>query len=824
MASPAAGPAAIARRVAQAVRSSGVAAPALLTGLTLALDSSLCAGLPIAGVLKDLLANLAASAIEEQHGHARDSENARLQRLLRDAILESLDTVREDLGDHPNCAVWFDAWRERLGESDSEEHVASLFFAEDPAAIEAFAPDAGWFAAFQPALLRWAHDANSTLGDLPAALAEKLAFKFPEYMATSVGHIATTKRGESAWTRVCLEYFIDIRQRLADLPEAKDYTKQLDSITAGLGEINQKLDRLLDRHQTMPAAAWHIPAAVRGFFGRQDLLAGLDTALAQGHAAAIVAVNGLGGVGKTQLALEYARTRRARYTHGYRFRAEQEATLLEDLAGLGRAVRVVVAEDRDLKDAAARTLDWLNSPDLPPTLVVYDNAPDAAAIRDWLPASARPHVIVTSRDTRWRETAHPLEIRPWPVDEAADYLMKRTGLGDAESARAIAALLGGLPLAMAQAAGFVANTPGATLASYLELLGKYEHDLLDAHAPDGHRESVTRTFGAAIESLRARTPEAVELLSVFAFLAPDDIPETLFDELPEGFPAGLGGALANPVRRAGLLAALRGLSLLDLAEGGWSVHRLVQSVARLWLGAAEAEWAGHAVSLLNRAFRYDQHDLATWKASEALVPHAQSAAGHAERLEAGLDAVGRLWNDTGLFQLQRALLSPAKAALESALRIDERVYGPDHRNVATLANNLATIFHDLGDLPAAREWTERALRIGERVYGPDHPNVARDASNLGQILQALGDLPAAREWTERALRIGEHVYGPDHPTVAIHANNLGQILQDLGDLPTARTYLARALDIFTRFLGPGHPNTRIAAANLRSLVDETKDG
>jgi tetratricopeptide (TPR) repeat protein len=168
-------------------------------------------------------------------------------------------------------------------------------------------------------------------------------------------------------------------------------------------------------------------------------------------------------------------------------------------------------------------------------------------------------------------------------------------------------------------------------------------------------------------------------------------------------------------------------------------------------------------------------------------------------------------------------LDGALTYTKRALEIDEKVYGPDHPNVATDANNISLILKAKGDLDGALTHAARALKIYEKVYGPDHPVVAVGANNIGQILKDKGDLERALTYTQKALRIGEKVYGPDYPNVAIFANNIGQILKDKGDLDGALSYTKRALEIDEKVYGPDHPSVAVRAHNISRILGAKGD-
>ncbi len=167
--------------------------------------------------------------------------------------------------------------------------------------------------------------------------------------------------------------------------------------------------------------------------------------------------------------------------------------------------------------------------------------------------------------------------------------------------------------------------------------------------------------------------------------------------------------------------------------------------------------------------------------------------------------VARLESHMGVILEAKGDLGGALQYTQRALKIGERLYGPDHPIVAVRANNIGQILQDKGDLGGALQYTQRALKIDEKVYGPDNPDLAVELNNIGQILKDKGNLDGALQYTRRALKIDEKVYGPDHPIVAVKANNIGAILQDKGELDGALQYSHRALKIDEKVYGPDHP-------------------
>ena len=540
------------------------------------------------------------------------------------------------------------------------------------------------------------------------------------------------------------------------------------------------------------------------------------------------AIHGLGGVGKTQLAIEYAYRNANHYSLIWWVRSETPESLNADWEALARRMNLVSQEDRleqnqvveIVRSALEQRTEWL---------LVFDNAPNPDAIEPYIPHGSAGHVVVTSRYAAWGRLARPLPVRVWGPRESVEFLLKRTEQEDEAAARQLAEELGYLPLALEQAAAYIEHA-GRALAGYLGLFRERKLALFN-HGTSGSDEKATvaTTWDISFQQAGKDSSAAVDLLRLCAFLGPDDIPMEVIVQGSEHIPQPLSTALQDPLELDKAIIALRDYSLVEVDEPEpddrrVSIHRLVQAVTFDRLSEEERKaWAEAAVGVVNKAFPVEASDVRSWPLCARLGAHAVQAVNHAEKLQVGMESTDRLLNQLGMYSQGRAQLDQAKDYFERALAIDEKVYGPEHPTVAIHANNIGAILQAQGDLEGAFEWAQRALAVDEKVYGPEHPNVAIHANNIGQILQAQGDLEGALEWTKRALAIGEQVYGPEHPDVAIRANNIGTILKDQGDLEGALEWTKRALAIDEKVYGPEHPDVAIRANNIGTILKDQGD-
>jgi tetratricopeptide (TPR) repeat protein len=567
---------------------------------------------------------------------------------------------------------------------------------------------------------------------------------------------------------------------------------------------------------------FRVPPRNPNFAGRKELLRDLHAALASGGPAALTqAMRGLGGVGKTQLAMEYAHRHAAEYAIVWWLRAEEPTQLASDYAALAGPLGIPESQDTKetciaVRDRLRQTGNWL---------LVFDNATAPGAIREYLPPAATGQVIITSRHPHWKDFAQPLDVHVFTPEESLDFLNRRLAGAIEAEARLLAETLGHLPLALDQAAAYIEEA-GETIAGYIDLFKKCGAEILKRGRPgQDYPETVATTWLLAMRKAKEQCPAAEGLMNLCAFLAPDDIPLDLIVEGAEFLPKPLAEAAKDRLRLNDAVKALQDYSLCrkDPQAQLLSFHRLVQAVAQDALSDdAKLSWCRAALGAVNKAYPFQSDDVRTWPACSRLLPHALAVADHAGALEVE-EPTGRILNQAGGYLYGRAQFADARRALERALRIDEKAYGPDHPAVATNVNNLGSVLLAQGDLAEAKAAIERALRIDEKAYGQDHTAVARDVANLGGVLKALGDLAGARAAYEGALRIEEKALGPDHPTVAIMMNNLGGVLKALGDLAGAKVAYERALRIDEKAYGLDHPTVAIRVNNLGSVLKALRD-
>jgi tetratricopeptide (TPR) repeat protein len=571
----------------------------------------------------------------------------------------------------------------------------------------------------------------------------------------------------------------------------------------------------------------NLPARNPDFSGRDDLLGELRQRLQLEGSAAVMpaqALHGLGGVGKTQLALEYAHRYQADYDLIWWIVAEAPGAIPAGLAVLASRLGLVdvTTQVADQEELAAGVLEALRRRER--WLLVFDNAPDRQQLAPYLP-QGDGHVLITSRHPVWGGTARPVKVDMFSRVESVAFLTQRSGTQDEVAAGQLAEELGDLPLALEQVASYLEQT-GMPLPEYLELFRRRREELLSLGEPTAYQGTVDTTWQLAIEQVAIIKPggkAGIALLRLCAFLAPEAIPLDLLTGHPDLLYNKLGRAARDELALQNAVAALYRYSLVDRDQTGLRVHRLVQTVVRNHLTIREREaWAEVVANVLEEAFPTDLHEPGTWLRCAQLIPHVLATAEWANSQQAAAVVAGTLHRATEYLG-RRGELSAAQAAAERALAIREAIYGSDHPEVAGTVSQLGIVMRQLGDLEGARAAQERALAIFEAVAGPDHPQVAITLTNLGNVLGQLGDLAGARAALERALALKEAIYGPDHPQVATTRSNLGSVLGQLGDLEGARAAQERAVATREAAYGPDHPEVAVTLTNLGNVLGQLGD-
>lgn len=558
------------------------------------------------------------------------------------------------------------------------------------------------------------------------------------------------------------------------------------------------------------------------------------------HAAGaqVVQLYGLGGMGKSLLADEYALRFGAAYPGGvFWLRAhgnddvksvlgsDQLVTVrngqLRDIAaGLG-----IVVESRspeEIRGSVARKLGANGQA----FLWVVDDLPsgiDAAALRDWFAPHPLGSTLIT---TRSREHDAIGQVLPLDVLDAGDAYRLLTSrrrpadAGEAEAACAIARDLGYHALAIDVAGGALKRKSFAQFQRDLADPGSDALELakdLVGQLPNGHEKSIAATLLRSIELLDA---EGRDFLRLASGLAVAPIP---FDLVAAAFAQcdALDEHAASERAERGMHQAEQ-QSLAETAgngDGAMMVHTLVSRTVRFRDPKPERIAGMKAAALCELNARMpDAADIRKHAALALWVAHAREIAATADDVETAtlLSWVARYDREHGDSRSASRLYAQERD-------IRRRVLGEEHPLTLNSMGNLAETLLAHGELTGARSLGEKVLDSRRRVLGEEHPETLASINNLAQTLQALGDFAGARGLHEKALEIFRRVLGEEHASTLTSMNNLANTLEVQGDLTGARWLHGVVLDIRRRVQGEEHEETTISAWNLFSTLSKMDD-
>lgn len=608
-----------------------------------------------------------------------------------------------------------------------------------------------------------------------------------------------------------------------------------------------------------PLRIWAgVPLRNSSFTGRETLLSTLRRALDRQSKASVVphALHGLGGVGKTQLAVEFAYRYADQYDVVWWIPAENQTLVLQSLRDLGR--RLGTPDTASLQQAARHVIDRLATTPMR-WLLIYDNANDPDDVVNLIP-SGGGHIILTSRNQTWTDLWDPIKVSVFDRDESVELVQKRGYEVSPEDAERLATRLDDLPLAVAQAAACQAAT-GMSVDDYLTRLD----DHIRAVSPE--QPATSRTIVAALirltlEQLRAKAPAAGELLEMFAFLGAEPISRAL---LYRGRGARVSPALSAALRsQTGLNAAIRQLDRYGIAnvdaERRIQVHRLFQLVLRDQIGDEALDRSRVNVhQVLASANPGYPEDEETWDDHAEIGPHIGPAglidselygarlvvADQAEYLGwiGDLDGSRRL-SETAVDSWTKAdsvpglgpngeltLLASNSLAIslrflgfnERALKLVESVlerrrnnpeFGPDHEHTLAAAGNLAVNLRVAGQFRDALALDEGTVVRHRELSGEVAPETLTAQGNLAVNLRMLSDFPGAYDIDTATVHAWQQTVSENDNRLLFAQINLARDLYGLGRYGEALAIEERVIPPFREQRGVRHPHVLLAGRTL----------
>lgn len=603
-----------------------------------------------------------------------------------------------------------------------------------------------------------------------------------------------------------------------------------------------------------------VPPRNINFSGRDELLEQIRASLRQDASAALVpqAVHGYGGVGKTQIAVEFAYRFQDDYDLVWWVTADEERSIRRSLVSLARRLGLVESVDAD--DTVGSVLDVLRRGETHARwLLIFDNAGPPDSIQNYRPRAGHGHVIVTSRSNRWLGHEATVSVDVFTEEESVAMLRRRwADLDDAEALR-LATRLGHLPLALEQAAA-VHNESGMTLDEYLRALTETPTQVLEEGRPTGYSSSVAQTFQIAYRELTAKSKAAAQLFGICALMSSQPISVAmLIRGRGAPLPTPLTEELRTEMTRRNAIRDMGGhaLALLDPGRNLIRIHHLVRDLLREELAEDERMTftkAAHNILALANPGEPDAPE--NWPSLAQITPHVIPSeilnSDDEEARTVFLDQIRYLYA-IGDYAASRMLGELAVKAWTAKLGPDDvmtmvanrhlanslreqgdysrvrsinldtwqrmvRVLGAQHEHTLATANSVGADLRLQGEFEKAREYDEQNYAAYLETLGREDLATQRASNNLAVDLRLLGKFERAREIDEANVRRLSDMFGDDDIRTFSSYTSLARDLYGLGRYEQALTLQMQKLRIHERTLNEGHMEMLRARRNLAILL------
>jgi tetratricopeptide (TPR) repeat protein len=592
--------------------------------------------------------------------------------------------------------------------------------------------------------------------------------------------------------------------------------------------------RLLEASLTALSPYWQMPYQRNPFFtGRDHVLQQLHDTLAHERSALIsqsYALSGLGGIGKTQTAIEYAYRYANDYAGVFWISAETNESIVSSFVAIAELLNLPEKQEKEQSRVMAAVTRWLTSHS--DWLLIFDNVEDLELVKSVLPSARSGSLLFTSRRQTLGFTAHTLDLEQMTSEEGVRFLLHRARLLDPtasldslapeEITRAgeIVAAMDGLPLALDQAGAYI-EANQLSLSEYLELFQSSQMRLLDEQAShSAHPSSVAKTFALAFEQLEQNNPAAAELLTICAFLASEAIPETFFIDGAKHLGPTFEKLAADPFAFRTAIKALLTYSLIqrNTATKTVTIHRLVQVVLKEQLSEADRQiWISHTISAMAQLFPAEEMQVNYWQNGERLLSHALVSITLSEQWSEGKIPGFTLMSRVANYLSNRTRFAEAEPLYQQALQIGEQVLGPEDLMMARALYGLAALYSDQSKYEEARHLHLRALHIREKFIETEPSLVAISLNMLAEIYRHQGKYEEAEPLYLRARHIWEQMPEHNHPPEASLLNNLGILYKTLGRYREAEPLYFQARHIWEQALGSNDPQIAYSLNNLANL-------
>lgn len=565
-----------------------------------------------------------------------------------------------------------------------------------------------------------------------------------------------------------------------------------------------------DSHIPSPALPiWNMPYRHNPFFtGREAILSYLYNVL-RGRKVVVLtqplAINGLGGIGKTEIAVEYVYRYHKDYKAIFWINASSRELCNADFVSLAALLNLPEQHEQDEGIVVRAVKRWMSVQ--PNWLLILDNVDKLEIINDYLPLYSMGDILITTRLQALGTIAQSIEVEKMGLDESVRFLLYRTKFLDpgaplrqaTEESRAqaveIVTALDGLPLALDQAGAYIEETH-CGLSQFTNLFVSRRKELLVRRGGSlgNHPDSVVATWSLSFQQVEHESQAAADLLHLLAFLNPEAIPEEIITRGATGLGLTLDSAVRDPLMFDATIELLLRYSLIRRNSEAkcLSIHRLVQAVLKDTMDKdTQPSWAERTIRVMHKAF--PPTELNTWEGCQRYLPHVIVCAMYLDEYQLVIAEGAQLLNDTAEYLIVHGQYKQAEWLLQKALAIRQKVLEAHQPEIARTLNNLGVCYRKLGEYALAEEFHRKALRMQESIFGRDHPDIAESEYNLARLYRAQGLYLKAEPFYWQALHIRKTTLGMGHPLVAQSYYGLGKLYHSLEKYEQAEELCRQAL-------------------------------
>ncbi|MFF2851531.1 FxSxx-COOH system tetratricopeptide repeat protein [Streptomyces sp. NPDC058001] len=598
-------------------------------------------------------------------------------------------------------------------------------------------------------------------------------------------------------------------------------------VSEGASDMSTSPQRTVEGDRTSQPRVWgNLPPRNQNFTGRMELLELLDERLREGTTTVLPeAIHGMGGVGKTQLAIEYAYRHQADYDIVWWIPSERPGQIGQALVELAGRLGLETSTEANIAGPAVREALREGRP-FSRWLLIFDNADNPEQVRHYFPTGGDGTILVTSRNRRWGLVGGSLEVDVFTREESKELLRRSGPPLQEDEADQLAEALGDLPLALEQAAAWRAET-GMPASEYLRLFESKRTELLEVAPPPDYQLPVAAAWNVSLDHLENRSPAALRLLQLCSYFAPDPISRSIFSGLGNSsiFPE-LDATLNDPIKLARAIREVNRYSLarIDYRTNSIEMHRLVQLVLNNRMTVEEQSRMRHgAHTLLAAADPKSPGSPDSWAQYAELYAHVIAS----EAVKSDQPWMRQLVMNIAQYLYYWGDHEVSLDFSEEAWNSWRTIFGEEDQQTLLMGQWLCFVYQKVGRFDRAAELVAQLKEIYERTAPTDREDTREDALDAIQLEAAVGRIQgrfiAGVELDETAYERARRAFGEDDPTTLNIAHNLGVSLRVAGDFRRALELDQHTLALKMRLFGRDSRATLMTENSVAIDTRETGD-